>query len=349
MNSDSKKIQIAYAGLDIETLSILLASNELDVVCIAKLNEFLFITLNPVNWLFQVIYYLRIVNLFRGIEKLLLIIWELTNFLSSGPFRRYKKLIYLVSQNKINVVDFSDEGFVENYFNKNNIDVLVVSMWVLLSKKIVLAPKHGSINIHPSKLPLYRGSLPTLWALKNKDTSSAVTYIVLNEAVDSGDILYQEGFEISEQDDWLSIEKKIQKIVEKSIVGKIKDFVNGSTELLKQNTSLSSKTAKYEEYKAIDLKNEDRKDIFNKVNLYHYLDHWSVCYLNISENKNIRFKRIKLVSKQNQFNLEPGEIRVMAFSFLLGSRDGILRSVLFKDIPWNDSLALIFFIRHKIL
>jgi methionyl-tRNA formyltransferase len=278
-----------------------------------------------------------------------LIIWNLTNFLSSGPFKRYKKLIYPISQNRINIIDFSDESFIENYFNKKNIDVLVVSMWALLSKKIISAPKYGSINIHPSPLPRYRGSLPTLWALKNKDASSAVTYIVLSEAVDSGDILYQEEFEIDEQDNWLSIENKIQSIVSKSFVGKIKDYIKGNIELLKQNTSLSSKTARYEEYKAIDLKNEMGEDIFNKVNLYHYLDHWSVCHVNISENKKIRLKRINLETKQNQFNLVPGEIRVATLKLLLGSKDGMLKSVLFKDIPWSDSLALMFFTRHKIL
>jgi methionyl-tRNA formyltransferase len=68
---------------------------------------------------------------------------------------------------------------------------VVVSYGKILKKNLIQMPKFGTINIHPSLLPLYRGPSPIQNTILNQDISSGFTIIQMNEGVDSGDILYK--------------------------------------------------------------------------------------------------------------------------------------------------------------
>ena len=52
------------------------------------------------------------------------------------------------------------------------------------------------INLHPSLLPKYRGASPEMWSLKNKEKYIGITLHWVNEGIDTGNILYQDKFEI---------------------------------------------------------------------------------------------------------------------------------------------------------
>jgi methionyl-tRNA formyltransferase len=59
-------------------------------------------------------------------------------------------------------------------------------------------PGLGTINLHPSLLPKYRGAAPVQWALINGDSETGVTVQMINEELDAGDIVLQEKIEIDE-------------------------------------------------------------------------------------------------------------------------------------------------------
>ena len=67
-----------------------------------------------------------------------------------------------------------------------------------MPKKIINIPKYGSINLHPSLLPKYRGSSPIQHAILNGDKKTGVTIFKLNEKVDTGEIIAQEEYAINE-------------------------------------------------------------------------------------------------------------------------------------------------------
>jgi methionyl-tRNA formyltransferase len=65
-----------------------------------------------------------------------------------------------------------------------------------LPERILTAMPFGAINLHPSKLPLYRGAAPIQRALMDGCTKTAVTFIRMSKEMDAGDILLQEDFDI---------------------------------------------------------------------------------------------------------------------------------------------------------
>ena len=74
--------------------------------------------------------------------------------------------------------------------------IIVCGMSFLLKKEIFDIPKLGTINLHPSYLPKYRGPNPWFWMYYNMEKKGGVTLHYINEGEDTGDIIYQEEYEI---------------------------------------------------------------------------------------------------------------------------------------------------------
>lgn len=72
-------------------------------------------------------------------------------------------------------------------------DLMVVAAYgQFLGKRLLSIPSLGSINIHPSRLPRYRGAAPIQWALINGDEFTGVTILFVAAEMDAGDIILQE-------------------------------------------------------------------------------------------------------------------------------------------------------------
>ncbi|UPT77638.1 hypothetical protein MN086_00475 [Sulfurovum sp. XGS-02] len=86
---------------------------------------------------------------------------------------------------------------LENWVKEQNPDVILVySMSQLLKGNIFSIPKYGTINLHPSLLPKYRGPNPWFWSYYNKDSKGGVTVHYIDKGEDTGDIIYQESYNI---------------------------------------------------------------------------------------------------------------------------------------------------------
>ena len=79
-------------------------------------------------------------------------------------------------------------------------DLLAVVAFLILPRSVLAIPKLGSVNIHPSLLPKYRGAAPIQWAIINGETETGVTIFQLSPRVDAGDILIQEKVAIGENE-----------------------------------------------------------------------------------------------------------------------------------------------------
>ena len=84
-----------------------------------------------------------------------------------------------------------DEQFVEQ-LRQFNADVFVVVAFRILPAVVFNIPPKGTINLHASLLPRYRGAAPINWAIINGETETGVTTIFINERVDQGNMLLQE-------------------------------------------------------------------------------------------------------------------------------------------------------------
>ena len=84
-------------------------------------------------------------------------------------------------------------------------DLFVVVAYKILPKSLIEIPQYGSVNLHASVLPKYRGAGPIQWALMNGDTSTGVTIFQIKPDVDTGDILLQKKIGIKKEDNMLSL------------------------------------------------------------------------------------------------------------------------------------------------
>ena len=84
-------------------------------------------------------------------------------------------------------------------FDAIDADIVVVAAYgKILRKPILEGKKHGCINIHPSKLPQWRGAAPLQRTIMSGDATSALCIMQMDEGMDTGDILLQEDFDIPE-------------------------------------------------------------------------------------------------------------------------------------------------------
>jgi methionyl-tRNA formyltransferase len=91
-------------------------------------------------------------------------------------------------------------------------DIFVVAAFKILPRKLFTLPKLGSINIHGSLLPAYRGAAPINWAIINGEKVTGLTSFVLNEKVDTGDMILQEKMTIGEDENFDSLYSRLADI-----------------------------------------------------------------------------------------------------------------------------------------
>jgi len=140
--------------------------------------------------------------------------------LSETPVsKRAKELnIPLYKPNEIDDTIFLSE------IKKLNIDYIIVVAFKFLPKKLLEIPKFGSINLHPSLLPQYRGAAPLQWSIINSEILSGITTFLISNKLDKGDILKKTSLVIFPNDNFGSLYLRSSKIGSKLLLDTINEF-----------------------------------------------------------------------------------------------------------------------------
>lgn len=93
-----------------------------------------------------------------------------------------------------------DAGFVGRLQELDPEFIIVVAYGKILPPEVLQIPRRGCINVHGSLLPLYRGAAPIQWAILNGDEVTGITTMMMDEGLDTGDILLQSPMEIRDDD-----------------------------------------------------------------------------------------------------------------------------------------------------
>ena len=129
----------------------------------------------------------------------------------------------------------SDDAFVAQLAALQPDVVVVACYGQFLKKNLLAVPRIGTINVHPSLLPKYRGASPIQWALANGETETGVSVLVVTPKMDAGDILAQEKFPISPDDDFGSLEPKLSAKGAELLVRVLDKFRAGQTQGIPQD------------------------------------------------------------------------------------------------------------------
>ncbi len=120
----------------------------------------------------------------------------------------------LAEEHKLNILqptNLKDPEFLDQ-LKKLDAEVFVVVAFRMLPRMVWSQPKLGTINLHASLLPNYRGAAPINWVLINGETHTGLTTFLINEEIDTGAILLQEELNIDPEDDAGSLHDKLLNI-----------------------------------------------------------------------------------------------------------------------------------------
>lgn len=158
-----------------------------------------------------------------------------------------------------------DEAFIDQ-LKSLNADIFVVVAFRMLPKEVWQIPPKGTFNLHASLLPQYRGAAPINWAIINGETESGVTTFLIDEQIDTGNILLKEKVLILPNENAGDLHDKLVEVGKKLIIQTIDGLENKSIQAKPQEELVDLKPAPkiFKEDCQIDW-NDSIENIHNKI------------------------------------------------------------------------------------
>jgi len=113
--------------------------------------------------------------------------------------------------------------------------IVVVAFGHIIPKNILEIPKIAAINIHASLLPKYRGPAPIQWAIINGETETGVTTMLMDEGLDTGDILLSSKIKILSDDTSGSLHDRLANLSAEVLIQTIERIETGNITPISQD------------------------------------------------------------------------------------------------------------------
>ena len=163
----------------------------------------------------------------------------------------------LAKRHKIPVVQPERISHSSEEIKKLSPDLIVLAAYgQIIPENILAVPKYGSINVHPSLLPLWRGPSPIQHAILNGDKKTGVTIMKMTTELDAGPILLQKEIEMTGQEDFRELHDELARIAAELLNEAISKIFSDKISLRPQDDSKAT-------YSKI-LKKEDGKIDWHK-------------------------------------------------------------------------------------
>ncbi len=106
--------------------------------------------------------------------------------------------------------------------------IVVASYGKILPPNVIAYPKYGCINVHGSLLPEYRGAAPIQRAIMNGERMTGITTMLMDDGLDTGDMLLIERTEITNEDNFESLHDRLANIGGELLVRTVNGILDGS-------------------------------------------------------------------------------------------------------------------------
>ena len=144
-------------------------------------------------------------------------------------------------------------------------DLIVIVAFKILPDRILSIPKFGSINLHASLLPAYRGAAPIHHAVMNGETKTGCTVFKLDSGIDTGGILLQKATPIGPDETTGSVYDKLMRMGGDLIVEAVALIASGKAEFRPQDDGKASPAPKlFDEDCKVDF-NRPAIEVHNKI------------------------------------------------------------------------------------
>lgn len=179
---------------------------------------------------------------------------------------------------------------------------VVASFGLILPQDILDLPRHGTLNIHPSKLPLYRGATPIESALLSGDTTLWLSLMMLDAGMDHGPIIEQREFVYIQGNECITAEK-VEIIAGKEGALLLVPYLKGKEiSIQEQNHSEATFTKKFTKEDgqvSLDMPLNDIARVFRATTP------WPGCFfMHVHNQKNIRVKINSMKYMNHEYSIE---------------------------------------------
>lgn len=195
--------------------------------------------------------------------------------------------------------------------------IVVVAYGKILPSDILSFPKYGCVNIHGSLLPKYRGAAPIQFALLNGERVTGVTSILMDEGIDTGDMLLKTEVAVSEEDNFETLHDKLAEAGAKNLVRTLDGLETGVITPVKQEGESCYASLIDKELRKIDFSSRT-EDIYNKIRAFSPVP---TAFATLSGKI---FKIYSAVKADGDFSGEPGDV-LSEECLLVKTSDGVLR------------------------
>ena len=132
------------------------------------------------------------------------------------------KGLKILQPEKLKNPDFLEE------LKKLHADLQVVVAFRMLPEVVWNMPPMGTINLHGSLLPQYRGAAPINWAIINGEKETGVTTFKLQHEIDTGNILLQQKISIGDEENAGQVHDRMMEIGADLLLQTVNELVNGN-------------------------------------------------------------------------------------------------------------------------
>ena len=218
-------------------------------------------------------------------------------------------------------VKLKDSDFL-NELKSLNADIQVVVAFRMLPELVWDMPPKGTINLHASLLPQYRGAAPINWAIINGEKRSGVSTFFLKQEIDTGDLLFAEEVDIEDDDTAGDLHDKLMEIGAGLLVKTLKAIEAGKYTEIPQHTLQENELKKAPKIFREDCEiNWDRpvKEVFN---LIRGLSPYPAAFSHLQDKT---LKIYRAIAEEKLITGKPGEIFTDNKTYLkFACREGLI-------------------------
>jgi len=199
-------------------------------------------------------------------------------------------------------------------------DIQVVVAFRMLPEIVWNMPPMGTMNLHGSLLPKYRGAAPINWAVINGEKETGVTTFFLKHEIDTGDMLYQAKMDIGENETAGEVHDRMKELGAEVILKSIQAVDSEEIVLLEQDETLVSKAPKiFTETCEIDF-NQSTEAVHNFIRgLSPYPTAWTM----------FQDKKLKIFKTEKDYEEKPEKAGKMLSDnkhfFKIATNDGFVK------------------------
>jgi methionyl-tRNA formyltransferase len=220
-----------------------------------------------------------------------------------GRGKKYKSCPVKIAAQELNILvkqpqNIKDEKIIDELRDLKPDAIIVVAYGQILPLSILKLPYYGCINVHASLLPKYRGAAPIHWAVINGEKETGVSTMLMDEGMDTGDILLQEKIKIDKNNTVGDIHDKLADLGAEIIIKTLAMISNNEIKPIKQDNCLVTYAPKLDENVEKIEWNDEAENIYNKV---RGLNPWPGAYTRI-HNKRLKVWKTELLNNYSRNN-----------------------------------------------